>query len=487
MTASASFRLPPLRGYVDGDFVEPTLDLGVSLENPNTGEQVARQLAHDDATVARALAAAQRVHAEGSWSGLSANDRADWLERLADALAPKCEAIAALESFNTGATIQTTGMVSFIVHAAFRLVADQLRSGLLLDTSFDGPSGRQLEVHRLPLGPAVCLVPWNAPAPMAAHKVASALGAGAPAILKPSEWAPYGSSVIAEAAAEIGLPAGVLQVVHGGPHVGGLLVTDKRTKAVSFTGGLGGGRAIAAACAQDFKPAQLELGGNNAVVVLDDADLDAAAGGVVALLTTLNGQWCRALGRLVVAESVAEELVAKVSERLAALRIGDSLDPASAMGPIVHSGHRELLAKAVDSLVAAGGTAIAPSPLPALGGSFFAPTLITGLSSDDFPDEVFGPVGVVLTAKDDAEAVLLANDTEFGLEGYVFGGDEGRAMAVARQIRAGGVKVNGASIMSLHLMAPRPAWGLSGLGTEGTIETITFFTGQRVVGVEGWQ
>ena len=472
--------LPALTDLVDGVRSTPSVELKTWLEDPNTGERSQRMRATDDATLDRAVAAAQRVHDDGTWSSLPVEARAQWLERYADALAPRCEDVARLESLTTGAPIAQTAMLSFIVHAAFRLVASELREGLLSRT-YDGPAG-DVEVHRLPLGPALALVPWNAPAPMAAHKVASALGAGCPVILKPSEFAPHGSGALADAADEIGLPAGVFQLVHGDVRTGARLVDDPRIRAVSFTGGLAGGRAIAAASVQTLRPVQLELGGNNALVVLPDADLDQAAAAVVGLMTTLNGQWCRSLGRLVVPASLHDELLDRVLAQLAEVRLGHSLSQDSQMGPIVHSAHLRHLQERVGAL---GGKAHSATPLPALGGSFLAPTLITGVAPQDALHEVFGPVATVHPVQDVEEAVAVANGTPYGLEGYVVGTDTEAAMAVARRIRAGGVKVNGVSPLSLHLMAPRPAWGLSGLGTEGTAETITFFTGERVVGVEG--
>ena len=471
--------LPELLDLVDGAQAPPTRDLGRWLEDPNTGarSQSVRATAPDQ--LERALAAAQRVHEEGAWSGLCAEERAGWLERYADALAPRCEEVARLEALTTGAPISQTAMLSFIVHAAFRLVAEQLRGGLL-ERRFDGPAGSDVEVRRLPWGPALCLVPWNAPAPMAAHKVASALGAGCPVVLKPSDFAPHGSGALADAAVEIGLPPGVFQLVHGDVTVGQALVDDPRVRAVSFTGGLAGGRAIAAASVETLRPVQLELGGHNPLVVMPDADLDQAAAAVVGLMTTLNGQWCRSLGRLIVPASVEDALLDRVLGALAEVRLGHALDPETQMGPMVHSGHLAHLRSRIDAL---GGKAHSSTPLPALGGHFLAPTLVTGAASS--PDEVFGPVATVHGYDTLDEAVALANGTSYGLEGYVVGTDTSAAMAVARRVRAGGVKVNGVSPLSLHLMAPRPAWGLSGLGAEGTVETITFFTNEQVVGIEG--
>lgn len=480
--------LPEVAELVAGTWAAPGDRLDLVLEDPYRGTPTGVAPASATSSVDAALAAADAVHAEAGWSGLPAERRAEVLDAVGAALEGEVPRLAALEAFATGVPISQTSIVGVIVPGAFRLAAEMLRTGVLRDTS-TGPAGHAVEVHRLPLGPAVCLVPWNAPAPMAAHKVASALAAGAPTILKPSELAPYGTTELARTIDRVltdaGAPAGTFQLLQGGASVGGRLVTDPRTRAVSFTGGLVAGRQIAAACAADFTALQLELGGNNPLVVLPDADPEVAARCATDLLTTLNGQWCRALGRLVVPESQREDLVARILERLAGLRAGDPLDPATDLGPIVHSGHLARLHRDVAEHLDRhpGAAAHTATTLPGTG-NFLAPTLLTGVASEGALEELFGPVATVHGYTTESEALALANATPFGLEGYVVGTDTDAALTFARRVRAGEVKVNGSSIMSLHLMTPRPAWGWSGMGEEGTVETIRVFTGARVVGVE---
>ncbi len=324
---------------------------------------------------------------------------------------------------------------------------------------------------------------------MAAHKVASALAAGCSVIVKPPERAPHGTSVIADAAHAAGLPAGVVQLVHGGPEVGGVLVNDERIRAVSFTGGTDGGRAIATACARGLKPAQLELGGHSPLLVMPDADPALVAEAAVGLLTTLNGQWCRALGRLLLPAARHDELLDAVLSALAEVHLGASLDPSSQMGPIVHSSHLAMLQARLDQLVDAGGELHVSTALPEdpelTSGNWLAPTLATGVDPGLTGSEIFGPVASVHPYRDLDHAIELANGTDYGLEAYVVGPDPAAALSVGRRIRAGGIKINGVSPMGLHLMAPRPAWGISGLMDEGTAETIQFFGGNRVVGIEG--
>ena len=472
--------LPSLLDFVAGTWAEPEVELDGWIEDPNTGEQRQRQQASSDDTVEAALVAA--TEAAPGWSAVSPGDRADTLDALADELEPRVPDSARLEAATSGAVISTTTMLGFITHGAFRLAAGMLREGIT-DRTLDGDGG-PVEIQHRGRGPALLLCPWNAPAPMAAHKMASALAAGCPVVIKPPERAPHGSATLAEAVDAVGLEPGVVQLLHGGPAVAQRLAGDDRIRSVSFTGGLIGGRALAHTCAEGLKPVQLELGGHSPVVVLPDADAGAAAGAVAALLTTLNGQWCRALGRLLLPADRQDEILGAVGEALVAVNVGSSLDPASQMGPIVHSEHLAMLQGRIGELEALGGEARTWTSIPDDGGNWLAPTLVTGVDPAQTTTEIFGPVGTVHPYNTIDEAVSLANATPYGLEAYVFGTDEAAALEVARQITAGSVKVNGASPIGLHLMAPRPAWGVSGLYDEGTLETIEFFLGTRVVGVE---
>lgn len=479
--------LPESIEIIDGQVRVPALELPLVLEDNFTGATLGHAKASTDEALEEALAAAQRVHADGSWFGFGVERRAEILDKIGVALAADAQRLAALESFATGAPVKQTAVVGFITSAAFHLAAQTIRNGALLSTE-TSDAGHTVEVHHFPLGPALNLVPWNAPAPMAAHKTASSLAAGAPTILKPSEYAPYATTEVARIVHEVltaeGAPAGTFQLIQGGAHQGGVCVSDSRIRAVSFTGGLVGGSAIAAQCATNYTSLQLELGGNNPLVIMPDAETADAARAAADLMTTMNGQWCRALGRLVLPAERADEILEAVLAELAGIKAGDPLDPSTDFGPIVHSIHRARLDEAIQERVAAGGTVHTSMPVPDEK-QFLAPVLLTGVSDEASREEVFGPVATVHTYTTDDEAVAIANGTPFGLEAYVFGQDTERALAVARRVRAGEVKVNGSTIMSLHLMTPRPAWGLSGMGEEGTVETIRIFTGAQVVGIEG--
>jgi acyl-CoA reductase-like NAD-dependent aldehyde dehydrogenase len=313
--------------------------------------------------------------------------------------------------------------------------------------------------------------------------MASALAAGAPAIFKPSEFAPHSAIVMARAIHKAGLPVGAFQLLCGNRQIGGPIVQDARIRSVSFTGGLAGGRAVARACADDFKPTQLELGGNNPLVVFPDVDLDHVATGVVFGMTMLNAQWCRALGRLIVHHSIKDKLLEAVMQKLEVVRLTSSLDEQADMGPMVHEGQYDSIRGDVDMLVRKGGRVLSATKLPDLPGYFIAPTLIDGCDPSDTVDEIFGPVAAVHTFDSEAQALALANGTPFGLAAYVYSNDLERAFRFARELRTGGVKINGYSLLSLNPDAPRAAWGLSGIGEEGHAQSIEFFCGARVIGV----
>ena len=478
-----SSSLPELINYIDGGTSIPANDRGRSLCNANTAEPIQQILCCSEQQVEQALQASQTAYEKAEWENTPAAERADIIDCIADELAKPeyADAIAYADAITTGAIIHTTRKMAAIVPMVFRGAAQFIREGGL-DKKVPGPCG-DIDYIMRPWGPALLISPWNGPTAIGSHKIASALAAGAPAILKPSEWAPHSAILMAQAIDKVGLPQGTFQLTIGNRVIGSQMVDDSRIQSVSFTGGLAGGRAIARACADDFKPTQLELGGNNALVVFEDADLDKAATGIVFGMTNLNAQWCRALGRLVVHQSVKDELLEKVLDKLSRIKLGDSLSEESEMGPMVHEGQYTSILADIDKLVSKGGKILSSTSLPDLKGYFISPTLIDGCDPSDTIDEIFGPVACIHSFSTDAEALALANGTPFGLAGYVYSEDESKAFAFARQMRTGGVKINGYSLLSLSGTAPRSAWGLSGIGEEGHSQSIEFFTGARVVGV----
>ena len=474
-TAEQAQALRPLRNLVGGSWQDPAVPLDATICNSNTAEVLAEQRGSSSEQIEAAITAASGAHRSGAWNDQPAEKRAETLRAIATGLDERAADIALVDALTTGVPITQTRILSRVCGAAFRNAAELLLEDPVLrrDTTF---------LHeRLPLGPAAIIAPWNAPAGIACHKLASALAAGCPVVFKPSEWAPHSAQIIAAVIDDLDLPDGIFNLLHGAGATGAQIVGDDRIAAVSLTGGLESGRAVATACAAQLKPAQLELGGNNPLIVLPDAAVDAAADGVVTALTTLNGQWCRALGRLLVHESIAADLYDAVMERLSRLTVGASTDDSADMGPMVHAGHLQHVESAIEEFAQRGGMIHASSTLPDLAGWFVAPTLISGVAPVNALHEVFGPVATVHEFADVEDAVAIANQAPFGLSAYLFGG-RNEALAIARRIETGMIKINSVTLFSPHPDLPRAAWKQSGLGEEGSRETFEFFRGTRVIG-----
>lgn len=472
--------LPSLMDHVAGEQTPPAVPLQGLLRDPNTGEELEALKASTDDAIERALSCAEAVHQSGVWARLTFAERACHLERIASELDHEAEAIAQADASTTGAVIRQTRAFARFCATLFRSAAEQARS--IEPESVLQAMGAVSFVRREPWGPALLIAPWNAPAALAAHKLASALAAGCPVIIKPSEWAPHSTTLLARAIARADLPRGVFQLVHGGPAQGALLARDPRVRAVSFTGGAQGGQAIASACAVGFRPVQLELGGNNPAIVCRDADLDLVATEVVAGLTQLNGQWCRALGLLIVHRELEAELLDRVKALLSHVRLGHSLSEDSEMGPLVHRAHYEHVRGQLQSLVERGGTLLRNTALPSLGGFFVPPTLITGVAPEHTKGEIFGPAACVHVFDTHEEALGIANGTPYGLTGSVFSRDVELATGLCRELRVGVSKVNSIRALPIPETTPRPAWGESGFGEEGRLHSILFFMGHRIVG-----
>lgn len=471
-----------LQNYIGDSWEVPAQQLSVELCDASTAEKLGMQMESNSDQIDRAIAVAYQVRRDNSWVQSGAAQRAELMLKAADELSKRGEAIAVADTQSTGVIQTLTAKFAMICAAAFKAAAGLIENPPSIE-QYQGPYG-DLLIERLPLGVAAVIAPWNAPAGITCHKLASALAAGCPAIIKPSEWAPLSGQIIMEAIAAAGFPAGVCQLLHGTSQAGSELITDMRVAAVSFTGGLAGGRAVATACAKDIKPAQLELGGNNPMVVLKSADIDNVTDAIVMAMTTLNGQWCRALGRLLIHEDIAAEVLVKAKEKLAAVTMGNAQHGDTQMGPMVHRGHLHHIKTAVAEYVKLGGQLHQVTSLPDLDGWFYPPTLITGLRSEQTQEEIFGPVATVHKFSSDEEAIAQANQAPFGLAAYVFGEEE-LCWQIAKEITTGITKINAVTMLNLNPLAPRPAWKLSGIGDEGTIDTFEFFRGTRVIGVAG--
>jgi phenylacetaldehyde dehydrogenase len=348
--------------------------------------------------------------------------------------------------------------------------------------------GRDVRILRRPLGPAAVLAPWNAPTFVGVAKLASALAAGCPVILKPSEWAPAGCQIVAEvlasAIAAMELPPGVFQLVHGGAQVGAQMASDPRIRAISFTGGGAGGHAVATAAAPHFTAVQLELGGHNPAIIHADADIAATAAALAKGMTKLNGQWCEAPGKILVPQHLHDDLVDALTDELTRLTVGHCLNDDTDVGPIAYSAHRDRLQHNIADLIGQGGRAVTTAALPDLPGWFMSPTLVVGTPAHASTEELFGPAVSIHPVASAEEAITAANGPQTGLAGFVFGTDLDAAMATAARIAAGEIRVNGCNLADLADDSEQTFWNSAGIGGHGPTDMVRFFQGRLTIGVD---
>ncbi len=376
-------------------------------------------------------------------------------------------------------------MMASFLGPRVRSARDQL---LEVGTSTPLPAGaRDVRLLRRPIGPAVVIAPWNAPTFVGVAKVASALAAGCPVILKPSEWAPAGCQIVAE--------------VIEAPSTNWLCRRSLPTRARGSRGrcsaGFGPPRSCdlvhwgrqrwprrCVAAAPHFTALQLELGGHNPAIVMRDADIPKAAAAIAEGMTKLNGQWCEAPGKVMVDGSRHDELVEALFEELGRKRVGHCLDKASEVGPLAHASHLDHLQRRVDELADAGGKALSNSSLPDLDGWFFAPTVVVGAAAERSTRELFGPVVSVHSVSSSEEALQASYGPETGLAGFVFGSDLDEAMDLGSRMPAGEVRINGCKLADLADGSEQEFWNNAGIGAHGPTDMVRFFQARQTVGVD---
>ncbi|WP_439945553.1 aldehyde dehydrogenase [Streptomyces sp. BBFR109] len=458
------------RLYIGGSWIEPATDETIDVVSPFTEEVVARVPAGSRADVDRAVAAAREAFDHGPWPGLGLGERMAVLRRFAAVLADRHEEMAEIISYEMGCpislsrTMQTTGA---------RLLLDsflELAPRYEWSTVRRSNTGNAL-VTREPVGVVAAVVPWNAPLLVTVLKLVPALLAGCTVVLKPSPEATLDTYLFADLLKDTGLPAGVVNVVPADREVSEYLVTHRGVDKVSFTGSTAAGRRIAALCGQDLRRVTLELGGKSAALVLDDADLDVVLPTVQALSLRNTGQACSNKTRIVVARSRQAELLDRLREMVGSLVVGDPADPATQVGPVVSAAQRERVEGYLEVGRQEGAKVLVGGGRPAGldRGWFVEPTVFTDVRPDMriAQEEIFGPVLSVLAFDDEDEAVAIANDSDYGLNGSVFTADPEHALAVARRIRTGTVELNGCGV-GFH--APIGGFKCSGIGREAGLE-----------------
>lgn len=463
--ALGRFAGQPLAHLIGGSRVESSTGATFENHSPVDGGPLGAVAAGDAADVDAAAHAADAAFAD--WSARSGKERKKVLHGVADLIEERADDIAAVECIDTGQTIRFMSAAAIRGAENFRFFADHAPSA---NDGRSMPDQHHVNFSsRSALGPVGVITPWNTPFMLSTWKIAPALAAGCTVVHKPAEWSPLTASMLSEIALEAGLPPGVLNTVHGfGETAGKALTEHPLIRAIAFVGESATGSQIQAQGAPTLKRVHFELGGKNPVIVFDDADLERALDAVVFMIYSLNGERCTSSSRVLIQSTIHDEFVARLSERVQRLKVGHPLDPATEIGPLIHPRHCEKVrsyeAKANDAgaaVLVGGGERQDPASY------YVNPMLFTGATNDMAiaQEEIFGPVLTAIPFEDEAEAVAIANDIEYGLAGYLWTGDTGRAQRVARDLDAGMIWVNSQNVR--HLPTPFGGAKASGIGRDG--------------------
>jgi betaine-aldehyde dehydrogenase len=434
--------------YVGGQWRHASDGGTRDIVNPADGSVTAVVDEATDADARAAVSAARAAFDDGGWPATPVAERADLLMRVADLLQRGKEDLALLETRDTGKTLAESRIDIDDVTSVFRYYGRLV--GVEADRVIDvGDPAVISRVVREPIGVCVLIAPWNYPLLQMSWKVAPALGAGCTMVAKPSEVTPLSTIAFVHLLEEAGVPGGVVNLVQGsGAALGAALTDNDEVDFISFTGGLATGRTIAKVAADHVTKVAVELGGKNPHIVFADADWESSVDQVVTGVFLHSGQVCSAGTRLIVEESIADDFVAALVERAEKIRMGDGMDPASETGPLVSEQHRAKVEAHVASAISEGAKLLTggarPSDPALANGSFYLPTIFDGCdrSMGIVRDETFGPILTVERFTDEAEAIRLGNDTEYGLAAGVRTSDPARGERVVRALRHGTVWLN---------------------------------------------
>ena len=475
------FKSGTLRHWIDGEPRDSSSGETFDNHTPVDNSYLGAVASGDADDIDRAAQAATRAFAD--WRAMAGGKRRALLHDIADAIEAKAEQIAMVESMDTGQPIRFMAAAANRGAENFRFFADRApgaRDGLAL------PAAQHMNYTvRQPIGPVGAITPWNTPFMLSTWKIAPALAAGCTVVHKPAEWSPLSAALLAETCHEAGLPPGVLNTVHGiGERAGVALTEHEAIKAVAFIGESRTGSLIMAQGARTLKRLLFELGGKNPVVVFDDADLERALDAAVFMIYSLNGERCTSSSRLLVQDSIYDDFVGRVAERIQQIKVGHPLDPTTEIGPLIHPRHAEKVRSYIDLARDEGARVTSGEVSDGAGargsgtravGNFVSPTLFSAARNDMriAQEEIFGPVLTAIPFNDEAEALRLANDIRYGLAGYVWTGDAGRAHRFAEGLDAGMVWVN--SENNRHLPSPFGGMKHSGIGRDGGDYSFDFY------------
>lgn len=468
--------------FIGGEWVAPSSTSVFDVISPTTEELVGRVPEAVDADIDRAVAVAREAFDHGPWPRMSPTERGAVLTKVAEVIRNDMQGIAELISNEMGSPISWGTLAQVLAPTMILDYYAGLGSTFAFDTVRDGLMGPVM-VSKEPVGVVAAITPWNVPLFLACAKLAPALLSGSTVVFKPAPETPLDANLLAELFADAGLPKGVLSVVPAGREVGEHLVNHPGVDKVSFTGSTVAGRKIGAACGANLKRFSLELGGKSAAIILDDADLATSLPLMMPNAIMNNGEACISLTRILAPRDRYSEVVDALVAQVAGIKVGDALDPTTEVGPLVAERQRDRVENYIrigqeeGAKIATGGGR--PAGLDT--GWFVEPTVFVDVDNRMriAQEEIFGPVLSVIPYDDDADAVRIANDSDYGLCGGVFTGDNERGLAVARQVRTGTYMVN--SNIPIDFSSPFGGYKASGMGREFGEDGLELFLEKKTI------
>ena len=468
---------------IGGQWVQADSGQTLDVVNPANGQRIGTVPKSGRAETRRAIEAAQAAF--GEWSKRSALDRSKLLRKLHDAIMDNQEALAELLTLEQGKPLfESRGEVGMSAAYVLWFAEEGRRTyGDIVPSPW---ADRRILVTKEPVGVIAAITPWNFPSSMLARKLGPALAAGCTAVVKPASATPYSGLAWGLLAEEVGIPAGVVNIVTGssGP-IGDEICENPLVKKITFTGSTEVGKVLLTKAAATVKKVSMELGGNAPFIVFDDADIDRAVEGAIVAKYRNSGQTCVCTNRFLVQSGVYDRFVEKLVAATNQLKVGNGLEDGVKQGPLIDEGAVEKVEELIADATAKGGRVVAGGARHVLGGSFFQPTVIAHAKSDMrfSTEEIFGPVSPVFSFDTEDEAVAMANATEYGLACYFYTGDLGRAFRVMERLKYGLIGVNEGLITTVE--APFGGLKESGLGKEGGHQGIEDYLDSKYVCIGG--